>query len=256
MRLQQEARTAATVSHPGLAAIYGIETWEGTPMLILEYLEGGTLSERLAKGPIEASVVVETGQIVAQALEVIHEFGILHRDIKPSNIGYTRHGAAKLLDFGIARIYQDLRRDDEDPSEIVTVDGRFMQQADNITGTLCYFSPEALDDEDPDPTFDLWSLTVVLYEALTARNLFYRPRLKEMLKAIRQAEVPDPSTQVRGCPAELVEFFRQELHPDKARRSQSGREFFQRLERVRRALGREPAGARGRPPAPLADLAS
>jgi serine/threonine protein kinase len=257
VRLQQEARTAATVSHPGLAAIYGIETWEGTPMLILEYLEGGTLSERLAKGPLPASEVVETGQIVAQALEVIHEFGILHRDVKPSNIGYTRHGDAKLLDFGIARIYQDLRSDDEDPSEIVTVDGRMMQQADNITGTLCYFSPEALDDEDPDPTFDLWSLTVVLYEALTAKNLFYRPRLKEMLKAIREAEVPDPSLHVGGCPPELLEFFRSELHPEKFRRSHSGREFYQRLERVRRALGREPAGAaRERPARPLADLAS
>lgn len=244
VHLQQEARTAATVSHPGLAAIYGIETWEGTPMLILEYLEGGTLSRRLVEAPLSVPEMIETGQIVAQALEVLHTFGILHRDIKPSNIGYTRHGTAKLLDFGIARIYQDLRSDQEDPSEVVTVDGRLLQQPDNVTGTLCYFSPEALDDEPPDPTFDLWSLTVVLYEALTARNLFYRPRLKDMLQAIRQAEVPDPCAEVPGCPPELKEFFELELSPDRARRSQTGSQFSERLEKVRRRLPvelREPA---------------
>ena len=261
VRLQQEARTAATVSHPGLAAIYGIETWEGTPMLILEFLEGGTLSARLAEGPLPAAEVVETGQIVAQALEVIHEFGILHRDIKPSNIGYTKHGDAKLLDFGIARIYQDLRRDTEDPSEILTVDGRLMQQVDNITGTLCYFSPEALDDAPPDPTFDLWSLTVVMYEALTASNLFYRPRLKDMLKAIREADMPDPSTLVPDCPPALVEFFRSELNPDLSQRSKNGREFYQRLERIRRGLAPQPTPAKStaepNPAAqPLADVAS
>lgn len=236
-RLQQEARTAATVSHPGLAAIYGIETWEGIPMLILEYLEGGTLSGRLTAGrPVSVAEMIETGQLVAEALEVLHTFGILHRDVKPSNVGYTRHGTAKLLDFGIARIYQDLRRDDEDPSEVLTIDGRLTGQPDNVSGTLCYFSPEALDEESPDPTFDLWSLTVVLYEALTARNLFYRPRLKEMLEAIRRAEVPDPCALVPGCPPELAEFFALELNPDRARRSQSGSEFSERLEKIRRAL--------------------
>ncbi len=242
MRLQQEARTAATVSHPGLAAIYGIETWGGTPMLILEYLEGGTLAERLGNGPVAAREVIETGQIVAQALEVIHTFGILHRDIKPSNIGYTRHGAAKLLDFGIARIYQDLRRDTEDPSEILTVDGRMVRESDNVTGTLCYFSPEALDDEPPDPSFDLWSLTVVLYEALTASNLFFRPRLKDMLRAIREAEVPELDSKIRDCPPNLAEFFELELNADKSLRSQNGREYRERLERVRRSLGSESSG--------------
>lgn len=236
-RLQQEARTAAAVSHPGLAAIYGIETWEGTPMLILEFLEGGTLSGRLAEGrPVSVVEMIDTGQVVARALEMLHAFGILHRDVKPSNVGYTRQGAAKLLDFGIARLYEDLRRDDEDPSEVITVDGRLTQQVESVTGTLCYFSPEALDDKPPDPTFDLWSLTVVLYEALTARNLFYRPSLKEMMEAIRRSEVPDPCELVPGCPPELAEFFALELSPDLARRSQSGSEFAARLENVRRAL--------------------
>lgn len=256
MRLQHEARTAATVSHPGLAAIYGIETWGGTPMLILEYLEGGTLSQRLLEEPLAVAEVIETGQIVAQALEAIHALGILHRDVKPSNVGYTRHGDAKLLDFGISRIYHDLRQDDEDPSEILTVDGRMMHYSENITGTLCYFSPEALDDKPPDPTFDLWSLTVVLYEALTARNLFFRPRMKDMLRAIREAEVPDPRDLGAGCPAELVSFFELELHPDRSRRSQSGREFHQRLERVRRGLAARPQETSGRPRPTAVDVAS
>ena len=110
MRLHREARTAATVSDPGLAAIYGIETWEGMPLLIQEYLQGGTLSDRLLEGkPLNPFQAIETGKTVALALQKIHSVGILHRDLKPSNIGYTQDGHAKLLDFGVARIHHDLR---------------------------------------------------------------------------------------------------------------------------------------------------
>lgn len=236
VRLQREARTAATVSHPGLAAIYGIETWEGIPMVIQELLDGGTLTDRLVEGPLPMLDVIDTGQTVAQALEVIHNLGILHRDIKPSNIGYTRHGSAKLLDFGIARIYEDLRQDPEDPSEVLTVE-RLTHPSEPMMGTLCYFSPEALDEEPPDPTFDLWSLTVVLYEALTGTNLFFTPRLADILDRIRAADVPDIRERVPGCPESLARFFRYELHRDKSRRSQSGREYYSRLRRVWRELG-------------------
>lgn len=235
LRLQREARTAATVSHPGLANIFGIETWKGTPMVILELLEGGTLSDRMAEGPVDPLEVVETGQVVARALEAIHKIGILHRDVKPSNIGYTRYGAPKLLDFGIARIYEDLRASDEDPSEVLTLDGAW-NQSDNVTGTICYFSPEALNEAPPDPSFDLWSLAVVLYEALTGTNLFFARSLKSMVDKIRSGDVPDLRRRLPGCPDELAEFFKVELHPDKGRRSQSGGQFHRRLERVRRLL--------------------
>ncbi len=115
MRLRREARTAAAVSHPHLAPVYGMETWQGTPMLVMELLEGGTLTQRIEKGRLEADETVELGIAMAEALEHLHASDILHRDIKPSNIGYARDGTPKLMDFGIARVMFDLRRDHEAP---------------------------------------------------------------------------------------------------------------------------------------------
>ncbi len=253
MHLHREARTAATVSHPGLAAVYGIETWEGIPMLILELLEGGTLADRLAEGPLDPLAVVDTGAAVALGLERIHAVGILHRDVKPSNIGYTEDGTAKLLDFGIARIQHDLRQDragSRSEDELIAAeDSRAdrervdRERADRaavgqIAGTLSYLSPEALAGAEPNPSFDLWSLSVVLYEALTGENLFYGRGFKKVMEAIRQAQVPDLRQRLADCPPALAELFTEELSKNKARRSQSGRELHEKLQRVRREIVR------------------
>ncbi len=244
MRLQKEARTAATVSHAGLAAVYGIETWEGTPMLILELLEGGTLADRLGAGPLPPLEVIRTGQAVALALEQIHSVGILHRDIKPSNIGYTRDGVPKLLDFGIARIHRDLRRDRTvaGSGENAALDQDSWQEKNqtygHIAGTLPYLSPEVIQGDEPDPSLDLWSLAVVLYEALAGENLFAGARLAidELLATIRAARLPPIATRVPSCPPPLAGFFTAALNSEKVQRPQSGQEFYSRLEEVRRAL--------------------
>ncbi|HSS51161.1 MAG TPA: serine/threonine-protein kinase, partial [Thermoanaerobaculia bacterium] len=111
MRLRREARTAAAVSHPHLAPVYNMETWQGTPILVMELLEGGTLTQRIEGKRLEARETIELGLAMAEALEHLHASDILHRDIKPSNIGFTRDGVPKLMDFGIARATFDLRRD-------------------------------------------------------------------------------------------------------------------------------------------------
>ncbi|HXU33255.1 MAG TPA: protein kinase, partial [Thermoanaerobaculia bacterium] len=103
VRLRREARTAARFSHTHLAGVYGIETWLGTPIMIFEYLAGGTLADRLTQGPLAPVETVELGIAMAGALERLHEADILHRDVKPSNIGYSGEGVPKLMDFGIAR---------------------------------------------------------------------------------------------------------------------------------------------------------
>jgi Protein kinase domain len=140
-RLRDEARAMATLNHGSLATIYGLEIWRGTPVLVVEYMAGGTLAETIAHGPLPRSEVVALGIRLADGLSYMHERGLLHRDVKPSNIGLTSDGEAKLLDFGLSA------------------------DASAPAGTPAYLPPEALDGAAADAAMDLWGLATVLSEA-------------------------------------------------------------------------------------------
>jgi hypothetical protein len=253
MRLRREARTAAAVSHVHLAAVYGMETWQGTPLLVMELLEGGTLSQRLAKGPLEPPAVVELGIAMAGALEHLHRADILHRDIKPSNIGFTREEVPKLMDFGIARAMFDMRKDlhllassdsesdfSLEPPTLAFPSSQSLSVSNQLVGTLGYLSPEAIDGRSADVSFDLWGLAIVLYECLLGRKVFTGD-VHQVMARIRQGRVPDFSQVLpEGEPA-LAEFFRCALHRTLARRPASARELRERLVELRENLGREPA---------------
>ena len=250
MRLRREARTAAAVSHRHLAPVYGMETWQGTPMLVMELLEGGTLSERIEKGPLEAAETVELGIAMAEALEHLHASDILHRDIKPSNIGYTRSGVPKLMDFGIARVMFDLRRDLEVPAEDVLAEDSVLLPPTSVwsrtptsvtvskqlVGTLSYLSPEALIGQPADTSFDLWGLAIVLYECLLGRKIFTGGDMQQLMNRIRHGRVPDFS---QACPEHdglLGDFFRSALHKTVSRRPASARDFKEQLAALRPRL--------------------
>jgi serine/threonine-protein kinase len=245
MRLRREARTAAGVSHPHLAAVHNMETWQGMPMLIMELMEGGTLAQRIERGPLDQRETVELGIAMASALDYLHSSDILHRDIKPSNIGFTRAGTPKLMDFGIARLMLDLRRDrggDDDGVESAPI-GRAgatweMETSTSETvsrqlvGTLSYLSPEALDREAANVSFDLWAIAMVLYECVLGRKIFSSADVKNTMSRIRTGRIPDFE---QACPwgdPALGEFFRSALHRTIARRPQTAREMRQRLEKV------------------------
>jgi len=140
-RLRDEARAMAGLNHESLATIYGLEVWRRTPVLVVEYLAGGTLAGRLARGPLPRAEVVALGIRLADALTYMHDRGLLHRDVKPGNIGLTSDGLAKLLDFGLS------------------------DAAGAPAGTPAYLPPEALDGAPPDAADDLWGLCAVLLEA-------------------------------------------------------------------------------------------
>jgi hypothetical protein len=249
MRLRREARTAAAVSHPHLAPVYGMETWQGTPMLVMELLEGGTLSQRIEKGKLEAAETVELGIAMAEALEHLHASDILHRDIKPSNIGYTRDGAPKLMDFGIARVMFDLRRDVESPPVANLDDDSVLPptsvwnrtpstvtMSKQLVGTLSYLSPEALNGQPADTSFDLWSLAIVLYECLLGRKIFAGGDMHQLMSRIRNGRVPDFS---QVCPEHdevLGDLFRSALHKTVTRRPAGARELKERLTALRPRL--------------------
>ena len=244
MRLRREARTAASVTHQGLAAIYGLETWRGVPMIITEYLAGGTLADQLGQDPLDPLGAIDMASTVAQALAKIHAAGILHRDIKPSNIGYTEDGDVKLLDFGIARIQHDFRKerpDDEntapgpDGSRIVNTASLMLPRTrtGQLVGTVTYLSPEAARGEKADTGVDLWALAVCLYESLTAENLFYGRNFQDVLTKIRDQRIADVRQKAPTCPEPLALFLAEELHLDRSRRSEDGLEMASRLRMVR-----------------------
>jgi serine/threonine protein kinase len=216
-------------------------------MLVMELLEGGTLTQRLEKGPLDAAETVSLGIAMAEALEHLHASDILHRDIKPSNIGYTRDGFPKLMDFGIARVMFDLRRDveappaddpDEEsvllpPTSVWNHTPTAETASKQLVGTLSYLSPEALNGQPADTSFDLWSLAIVLYECLLGRKIFTGGDMQQLMNRIRHGRVPDFS---QACPehdALLGDFFRSALHRTITRRPASAREFKERLSAVR-----------------------
>ena len=244
MRLRREARTAAAVSHPHLAPVFGMETWQGTPMLVMELLEGGTLAQRVFREGQSERETVELGIAMADALGQLHAADILHRDIKPSNIGYTRNGVPKLMDFGIARVIFELRDeeaqeefDEEDPEVAVwqAAGEAGLDARHRFVGTLSYLSPEAVRGDPADAAFDLWGLCVVLYECLLGRKVFSGTN-SQIFERIRSGLVPDFAQVCPGRSRALADFFREALHRTPSRRPVTARDLRRRLEAVRESL--------------------
>ena len=169
VRLQEEARTMAALAHPAIAQVYGLETWRGRPLLIVELLPGGTLAARLDRGPLSASAAVGVAATVAEALAVLHRAGYLHGDIKPSNIGFTSDGAAKLLDFGLAHLTDDRNQP--------------------AGGTVLYTSPELLAGGAAGAADDIWALCVVLYEMVAGRHPFIGGDRNAVIDRIRRQQI-------------------------------------------------------------------
>ena len=230
VRLRHEARAMASFAHPHLASIFGIESYRGVPALVMEYLDGGTLAERLRRSRLSPAETVSLARDLAGALASIHDQGLLHRDIKPSNIAFSASsGVPKLLDFGLAQMFRHrVAPYPEDPasagslgrigiSDATTADG-----IGGIAGTVSYMSPEAIGGQPLDGSTDLWSLGVVLFECLTSERPFKGTPTKTDLSFRIEESVPE-------CPASLRAVVADLLAIDRRRRPKSAREVLSRL---------------------------
>jgi eukaryotic-like serine/threonine-protein kinase len=231
MQLRREARAMAAVVHPNLATIYGSESWHGIPILIVEYLARGTLAQRLTDGPMTLAECLQTGITLCDVIGALHQAGILHRDVKPSNIGFASDGTLKLLDFGLAHLLGTSSPDRFATAERQTALGadgaphvqeRLSVPGDGrVFGTLLYLSPEAVVGEPPDPSFDTWSICVVLFEALTGQNPAQDSSPLKTALRIESGSLLKLRSLLPDAPNDLVEFFDDAFAVDRSQRPTS-----------------------------------
>ncbi|MCX6562565.1 MAG: serine/threonine-protein kinase [Candidatus Aminicenantes bacterium] len=181
-RFEREARILAALNHPNIAAIHGLEESDGTKFLVLEYVPGETLDERIARGPVPLKEALEICRQISEGLEAAHEKGIIHRDLKPANVKITPAGIVKVLDFGLAKAAEAASPPD---SQGGTATFAFeMTQPGLVMGTPAYMSPEQACGKPVDRRTDIWAFGCVLYEMLTRKLTFAGETMTEMLAAV------------------------------------------------------------------------
>jgi len=201
-RFQREAKTLASLNHPNIAAIYGLEESGGMTALVMELVEGDDLSQRIARGAIPLDEALSIAKQIAEALEAAHEQGIIHRDLKPTNIKVRPEGTVKVLDFGLAKAMEPAGTIAPSVSQSPTITTPAMTHAGMILGTAGYMSPEQARGKPLDKRADIWAFGVVLYEMLTARRLFAADSVPETLGLIFSHQ-PDPALLPAATPARV-----------------------------------------------------
>jgi hypothetical protein len=239
-RLRKEARAMAAVTHPNLAVVHGIESWQGVPFLVEEYLAGGTLAHMLSRSHPPLLDALKLGVTMAGVLEQLHAAGIMHCDVKPGNIGFTQNGVVKLLDFGLARLLRDTRA----PSDMSTTDaGKYVPQpvalsaSGVLAGTPYYMSPEAVRGERPTPAFDVWALTVVVYEIIAGRRPFQGADSNQIFERVLADKRPDIREAYPQCPPPIAEAFDRLLALDPTLRPRDAGSLRRQLEALQAAGG-------------------
>jgi len=185
-RFEREAKLLASLNHPNIAAIYSFEHADDIHFLVLELVEGQTLAERVAKGPLPVEKALEVCRQIAEGVEAAHEKGVIHRDLKPANVKITPEGQVKILDFGLAKAFEaETPVTDISQSPTLTEE---MTRAGVILGTAAYMSPEQAKGKPVDKRTDVFAFGCVLYELLTAKRAFEGETITETLAKILEGE--------------------------------------------------------------------
>ena len=227
LRFEREARAISKFSHPHICTLYDVGSQEGTDYLVMEYVEGETLEQRLAKSPLPPTQAMTYGVQIADALDKAHRHGIIHRDLKPGNVMLTKSGA-KLLDFGLAKLR-------EEPSPVaaalteMTVEGERLTAEGMLVGTFQYMAPEQMEGKQPDTRSDIFALGAVLYEMLTGKAAFSGKTKASIIAAILSSDPPPLSNLQPLAPPALERAVKQCLAKDPDERWQSAGDIAREL---------------------------
>jgi len=237
-RFEREARVLASLNHPHIGAIYGLEDAAGIRALVLELVEGEKLADRIARGPIAVKDALTIAREITEALDAAHEKGIVHRDLKPANIKITPDGAVKVLDFGLAKLHpgeaEDVKALTDSPT--VTVDGT---RAGVILGTAAYMSPEQARGQPVDKRTDIWAFGCVLFEMLAGKRAFDGTDATETIAAVVRGE-PEWPALPSAIPPKLIALLKRCLQKDPRLRARDIGDLRFELDEVSRAPA--PAG--------------
>lgn len=214
-RFEREAKVLASLNHPNIASIYGLEESNGARALVMELVEGVTLAERIKRGPLPLDEALPIAKQIAEGLEYAHERGIIHRDLKPSNVNVRPDGQVKILDFGLAKAFEG-ETSEEEIENSPTLSAMATRMG-VLLGTAAYMSPEQARGKRVDRRADIWAFGCVLYEMLTGREAFAGETTSDILACVIRAE-PDWSSIPTSVPPRIRELLRRCLQKDPKQR--------------------------------------
>ncbi len=250
-RFRREAQVLASLNHPNIAHVYGLEQADGVQALVMELVEGPTLADRIAQGPVPIDEALPIAKQIADALEAAHEQGIIHRDLKPANIKVRSDGTVKVLDFGLAKAMEPAGAMPASVSQSPTITTPAMTQAGMILGTAAYMSPEQARGKTVDKRADIWAFGAVLYEMLTGTRAFGDEDVAITLSKILQRE-PDFDALPPSVPARVSQALRVCLRKEPKQRAGDIRDVRLALEGAFETVGPQTTSmattaSRGRP---------
>ena len=237
LRFQREAEVLASLNHPNIGAIYGLERSMGTTALVLELVEGPTRADRIAQGAIPLDEALPIAKQIADALDAAHEQGIIHRDLKPANIKVRPDGTVKVLDFGLAKAIEPVAVSAPGVSQSPTITTPAMTRAGMILGTAAYMSPEQARGKAVDKRTDVWAFACVLYEMLTGRLAFAGETVSDTIARILERE-PAWQALPASTPAKIHDLLRRCLHKDQQHRLRDIGDARIEIEGIRAAMSR------------------